>query len=171
MTHRPDAPATPDTPPADAPLFGYALMNLGRQWRRVIHLRLAELGLTDATWVPLIHLHAAGDGISLKVLAQRVGLESSTLVRVVDLLESRGLVQREIDSQDRRSKLLHITDAGHAAVADVRAKLQQVEGQLLEGMDAATVQTLQGAMAQLTQRLAMVLERGDAVAAEEKAAQ
>lgn len=167
------SPAAPDSH-AEAPLFGYTLMGLGRQWRRVIHLRLAELGLTDATWVPLFHLHAAGQGISLKALAQRVGLESSTLVRVVDLLESRGLVRRETDVQDRRSKLLQVTDAGRAAVADVRAKLVQVEGRLLDGMDATTAQLLLQAMLQLQQRLAQELqgdgaeEADDAVSAAEQ---
>lgn len=153
---------------AEAPLFGYTLMALGRQWRQVIHLRLAELGLTDATWVPLFHLHTAGHGVSLKALAQRVGLESSTLVRVVDLLESRGLVRRETDSQDRRSKLLWVTDAGRAAVADVRAKLEQVEGRLLDGMDAATVRALQQAMLQLHARMEQELQadRADGSAAE-----
>lgn len=152
---------TGHTAHADAPLFGYTLMSLGRQWRRVVHLRLAELGLTDATWVPLFHLHAAGQGISLKALAHRVGLDSSTLVRVVDLLESRGLVRRETDAHDRRSKLLQVTEAGNAVVADVRAKLVQVEGRLLDGMDAATARLLLQAMLQLQQRMAQ--ELGDAV--------
>lgn len=146
---------------AEAPLFGYTLMSLGRQWRRVVHLRLAELGLTDATWAPLFHLHAAAQGISLKALAQRVGLDSSTLVRVVDLLENRGLVRRETDAHDRRSKLLQVTESGNAAVADVRAKLVQVEGRLLDGMDAATSQLLLQGMLQLQQRMAQ--ELGDAV--------
>ena len=136
-------------------------MGLGRQWRRVVHLRLAELGLTDATWVPLFHLHAAGQGISLKALAQRVGLESSTLVRVVDLLESRGLVRRETDHQDRRSKLLQVTEAGRTAVADVRTKLEQVEGRLLDGMDAAVVAMLQQAMLQLHARMEQELQAID----------
>ena len=162
------SPAAPD-PHAEAPLFGYTLMGLGRQWRRVIHLRLAELGLTDATWVPLFHLHAAGQGISLKALAQRVGLESSTLVRVVDLLESRGLVRRETDVQDRRSKLLQVTEAGRAAVADVRAKLVQVEGRLLDGMDATTAQLLLQAMLQLQQRLAQELQGDGAEEADDAA--
>lgn len=156
-------------PVAQSPLFGYTLMSLGRQWRNVVHWRLAELGLTDATWVPLFHLHAAGEGISLKALAQRVGLESSTLVRVVDMLEARGLVRRETDLQDRRSKLLWVTDAGHAAVSDVRAKLEQVEGRLLDGMDATTLQVLQQAMLQLQQRLAQELESAACPAAQTSA--
>lgn len=134
-------------------MFGQLLLGLSRQWQRALALRLAELGLTDATWVPLFHLHAGGDGISLKALATRVGLDSSSLVRVVDLLEDRGLVQRSADGADRRSKLLCITPAGHAAVAEVRGKLQRVDAQLLAGLDADTVLALQRGMAELTRQL------------------
>jgi MarR family transcriptional regulator for hemolysin len=141
-----------------APLFGHQLLHLSRQWRRVLDLRLSELGLTDATWVPLFHLHAAGDAISLKALAQRVGLDSSSLVRVVDLLEARNLVVRETHQQDRRSKLLHITDAGRAAVDEVRAKLHAVESQLLADMDPGTVQALLDGMRQLSQRLSASMQ-------------
>lgn len=146
-------------PSSAAPLFGHVLVGLARHWRRVLELRLAELGLTDATWVPLFHLHAGGDGISLKALAERVGLDSSTLVRVVDLLEARGLLRRETHGQDRRSKLLYITPSGHDAIAEVRTKLHQAETQLLAGMDAATVQTLRQGMEQLTQRMVDVLQQ------------
>lgn len=148
--------------PSKTPLFGHVLVNLGRQWRRVLELRLAELGLTDATWVPLYHLYAGGDGISLKALAQRVGLDSSTLVRVVDLLEARGLLARETHSEDRRSKLLCITPAGREAIAELYAKLHRVETRLLAGMDPATVKTLREGMELLTQRMVDVLQQESA---------
>ena len=143
---------------ADAPLFGYGLLHVGRQWRRVVHLRLAEMGLTDAAWVPLIHLYAAGNGLTLKALAARVGLDSSTLVRVVDMLEGRGLLVRETDVQDRRSKQLQLTPAGLEAVADVRAKLEKVEAQLLAGMQPELVKAMQEGIAQLSERVDAVLQ-------------
>ena len=114
------------------------------------------MGLTDTTWEPLFHLHAADQALSLKQLAQRVGLDSSTLVRVVDLLESRGLVVRETDASDRRSKSLRLTEQGLAVVADVRGKLFQVEAQVLEGMDTHTVSTLREGMQQLHERLVCI---------------
>ncbi|MEG0946644.1 MAG: MarR family transcriptional regulator [Comamonas sp.] len=145
-------------------LFGHLLMNVSRTWRQVLEVRLAELGLTDATWVPLFHLHAAGTPLTLKQLAQRVGLDSSSLVRVVDLLESRGLLVRETDAHDRRSKSLCLTAQGQHVVADVRVKLHQVEGQLLQGMDASTIAALRHGMQQLHTRLI-------AIQAQDKAAQ
>lgn len=135
------------------PFFGHMLMGVSRVWRSVVEVRLAEQGLTDATWVPLFHLHAAQGPLTLKQLAQRVGLDSSTLVRVVDLLESRGWVVRETDAADRRSKSLHLTPEGLHVVADVRTKLHQVESQLLEGMSASAITALRGGMEQLRERL------------------
>lgn len=161
MTHK-KTPETAELPPVfektppDALFFGHLLMRLSRTWRSVVDGRLADLGLTDTTWVPLFHLHAADQALTLKQLAQRVGLDSSTLVRVVDLLESRGLVVRETDASDRRSKSLRLTEQGLAVVADVRGKLHQVEAQVLAGMDARTVSTLRESMQQLHERLACI---------------
>lgn len=161
MTHK-KTPETAELPPAfektppDALFFGHLLMRVSRTWRSVVDGRLADLGLTDTTWVPLFHLHAADQALTLKQLAQRVGLDSSTLVRVVDLLESRGLVVRETDASDRRSKSLRLTEQGLAVVADVRGKLYQVEAQVLAGMDARTVSTLREGMQQLHERLACI---------------
>lgn len=139
-----------------APFFGHMLMGVSRSWRNVLDVRLVELGLTDATWVPLFHLHDAGEPLTLKQLAQRVGLDSSTLVRVVDLLESRGWAVRETDVHDRRSKSLSLTAEGLCVVADVHAKLHQVESQLLEGMDASTVEALRHGIQQLHERLVSI---------------
>lgn len=164
MRNHTTQPPSPESHPADGAtvgarpvLFGHVLVGLSRQWRRMIQLRLAELGVADAAWQPLFHLDAEGDAVSLKVLAQRMGLESSTLVRVVDMLEAKGWVERQTDSADRRSKLLHVTDAGRAVVADIRSKLQQVEDRLLGGMDGATRQTVLQAMQALSSQLALEL--------------
>lgn len=135
------------------PFFGQTLMLVSRTWRNVLEAQLAQIGLTDATWVPLFHLHEADHPMTLKQLAQCVGLDSSSLVRVVDLLESRGLLLRETDTHDRRCKSLHLTTQGLHMVANVRAKLYQVESQLLAGMDASTVQALRTGMQQLHVRL------------------
>ena len=82
-----------------------------------------------------------------------MGLDSSSLVRVVDLLEDRGLVLRVTDAADRRSKQLLLTADGQAMVADVHGKLQRVEQQLLEGLPASAVQALVAGLLQLDRRL------------------
>lgn len=152
MNCQPPSCDAADAPQA-VPFFGHLLVSVSHHWRRVLEMRLAELGLTDATWRPLFHLHQAGQALSLKQLAQRMGLDSSSLVRVVDLLEDRGLVLRVTDAADRRSKQLLLTADGQAMVADVHGKLQRVEQQLLEGLPASAVQALVAGLLQLDRRL------------------
>ena len=107
----------------------------------------------------MFHLHAAAQPLNLKQLAQRVGLDSSSLVRVVDVLEQRGLLQRQQDAADRRNKQLLLTEQGHLMVADVRAKLQQAESQLLAGMDSAVIEQLYAGMMLLHERLCALLQQ------------
>ena len=62
---------------ADAPSrdrLGFLMVTLTRQWRRFVEEQLAASGLTDATWTPLLHLRAWGDGVTQKELADRCEL-------------------------------------------------------------------------------------------------
>lgn len=117
--------------------FGFAFVLLARRWRRLLDRRIAALGLTDATWTPLIHLQMAGDGISQTELAALVGIEGSSLVRVIDILVARGLVERRADPSDRRTRLIVLTEAGHAMLRDIRRVLAEAEAEMLADADEA----------------------------------
>jgi DNA-binding MarR family transcriptional regulator len=58
-------------------------------------------------------------GLSQRALAERLGVLPSRLVTLVDELETRGLVERRDDPEDRRSYALHLTEKGRATLADV----------------------------------------------------
>lgn len=92
--------------------FAPLLLVCGRGWRRALNLVLQEHNLSDATAAPLISLLRLGDRIPQGVLADRVGIEGPTLVRVLDGLESDGLICRMPDDTDRRIKLVELTAEG-----------------------------------------------------------
>jgi DNA-binding MarR family transcriptional regulator len=58
---------------------------------------------------------AAGDSLRPAGLAQRLGLEKSTVSRLVGQLEKRNWVTREPDRTDGRAVQLHLTEAGRTA--------------------------------------------------------
>lgn len=122
--------------------FGFQLVTLARQWRRMLERELAAAGLTDATWVPLIHLAEGAEGCSQSALAERVGLDGSSLVRLIDLLEARGLVERRVDPADRRARHLVLTAPGRAEIAALRERLRKVEVQMLADLDDAALAPL-----------------------------
>ncbi|MTH79222.1 MarR family winged helix-turn-helix transcriptional regulator [Paracoccus aestuariivivens] len=111
--------------------FGIRFSLLARRWRRSIDARLAAAGLTDASWVPLIHLQETGGGISQKELAALVGVDGSSLVRVLDFLCREGLVERRHDEHDGRARLIHLTELGTQRVAQIREQLVAAEQELL----------------------------------------
>lgn len=98
---------------------------------------LADSGLSDATWRPLIHLDNANRPLTQKELAAAIGIDGSTLVRLLDALETRQLAQRQSDPADRRTRRLAITPAGKQLVAQIRQALAQPEAQMLQGLSEA----------------------------------
>jgi MarR family transcriptional regulator, organic hydroperoxide resistance regulator len=51
-------------------------------------------------------------------IAGKLGIDPATVVRTVDSLEKRGLVERRRDKQDRRQVFVFYTETGHAALIE-----------------------------------------------------
>ena len=115
--------------------FGIRFSLLARRWRRSIEAQLAQAGLTDATWVPLVHLQETGGGITQKDLAALVGVDGSSLVRVLDILAREGLIERRRDEADGRARLIHLTPAGKVRVGEIRKELGRAEEAILVGSE------------------------------------
>jgi len=113
--------------------IGVQLVQLGRRWRRVLDEELSGYGLTDATWRPLFHLGRLGDGIRQTELAEALGIQGPSLVRLLDNLERDGLILRREDRGDRRAKSLVMTESGRRAYLQVKAVTEQVADRLLAG--------------------------------------
>jgi len=144
---------------ADAPSrdrLGFLMVTLTRQWRRFVEEQLAASGLTDATWTPLLHLRAWGDGVTQKELAERVGLDGSSLVRLLDILEGHGWVERRADAADRRSKRIFLTAGGNAAVDRIRATMLQAELSMLQDLDDAEVEAMLGSVNKIRARMELM---------------
>jgi DNA-binding MarR family transcriptional regulator len=81
-----------------------------------LYALLDELDLA-LTHVKTLHTLAdAGTELSIKELAEQMGLSLPGASRVADALHQRGYVDRREDEHDRRTKRLRITDAGRAVV-------------------------------------------------------
>ena len=59
-----------------------------------------------------------GEPCTISGIASRLGIDPTTVVRTVDSLEKRGLVERRRDRQDRRQVFVEFTDAGRAALLE-----------------------------------------------------
>src|SRR5512133_4074531 len=104
---------------------------IARRWRQILDSEFQAAGLTDATWRPLLHLHLLGDGVRQKELAASVGIEGPSLVRLIDTLVIKGLVQRSEDGADRRAKQLCLTPDGQLIVGRIKEISAPLENELL----------------------------------------
>jgi MarR family transcriptional regulator for hemolysin len=110
--------------------FGSLVSQTARLWRRAVDQRLQPFGLTEATWLPLLRLSRAREPMRQKDLAAELSLDGSSVVRLLDELQSAGLVERR-EGADRRAKTIHLTRRGTAMVARVESVAAEVRRDLL----------------------------------------
>lgn len=85
---------------------------------------IGEVEITPGLFGILVVIDA-NPGLRQQQLAQAAQLDRSTVVAVIDKLESRALVQRR--AADRRSNGLYLTAAGSALLRSLKLKVQKHE--------------------------------------------
>lgn len=133
--------------------FGLQFVQLSRRWRQAINDELAKIGFSDAVWTPLFYLARFGDGISQKDLAGRAGLDTSSLVRILDILERDGQVSRVPDEKDRRSKRIVLTEKGRDSFVRIQSVLATAETELLSGLNDGEVDVMLMAFSKINQKI------------------
>jgi len=127
--------------------FGALLGRTYRQWRRSADLRLQPFDLTEATWLPLVHIARAPAPPRQKDLAASMFVDGSAVVRLLDNLEAAGLIQRKEGETDRRAKTIHLTPRGRAIADKVETASRQVRTDALAGLSdkdiEATIRVLE----------------------------
>mgnify|MGYP001163993984 FL=1 len=84
----------------------------------------------------------ANKGISQSAIASALRFDRSTLVQIIDRLESRNLVVREASINDRRSYALRLTKSGSAMLSRLRKLVEKHEKYMTENLTDIDRQTL-----------------------------
>ncbi len=100
---------------------------------------LQETAAHGITPVQYAALQTVGNqpGIDQRTLAGSIGLDTSTVAGVIDRLEARGLLLRGASPQDRRVRLLTLTDEGTALLAAVQPDMQTAQQRILSPLSRA----------------------------------
>ncbi|MCM1512511.1 MAG: MarR family transcriptional regulator [Oxalobacter formigenes] len=112
-------------------LFTTSLSQTSRAYASVANKIAATYGLSQATAWPAVMIGRMGNHVRPGELAENIGLDPSSLVRVVDQLVQAGIVKRLEDPQDRRAKILHLTEEGKKIIAQVEKALIAFRTELL----------------------------------------
>lgn len=132
--------------------FSESLFMSMHAWRIELDRRLRPLGFSHSRWLLLLHL-SRNDGCTHRELAQSMGIEAATLVRLVDHMEREGLLRRRGSETDRRVKHLHLSDAGKKAVVNIRSYAADLRAEVLAGLSPAEIKTALGVLNNIRSKL------------------
>lgn len=108
---------------------------------------LSTAGLTPRHAMTLMHLE---DGpIGQRALAERLEVDPSVLVGILNDLEGDGLAERRRDPADRRRHNVAITAAGSTVLGTTNAALDEVEQGLFANLSADDQETLRALLARI----------------------
>jgi len=111
--------------------FGFRVSRISRRLRQAVDAEIRVFGLTEATWRPLAYVGRLGDGVRQKELAAALGIEGPSLVRLLDGLERRGLIERRESDADRRARGIYLTAAGRELEKRVARTSASIQRRLL----------------------------------------
>jgi DNA-binding MarR family transcriptional regulator len=129
----------PPDPSAEIEVAEFAGQLFFRLWR-ASHAQTAaalqSIGLTPALFAVLNYLQAH-EGAIQQQIGSAMGIDPSTMVSLVDQLESAGLAKRRFHPKDRRAREVLITPEGRRTLKRARELAEEVEGDVLQGLSPA----------------------------------
>ncbi|WGY70758.1 MarR family transcriptional regulator [Burkholderia cepacia] len=121
-----------DTKTNPLPLVGITY----RLFTRVVDRQLRDLGFAVSQLPVLVSLKKAG-ALSQTELARRAQVEQPSMAQLLNRMERDGLVLRVPDPDDRRSRLISLTDSASKGLASGRAVMEGASEQALAGLSDA----------------------------------
>lgn len=120
---------------------GHLIRRLHQVSTHVFLQRVREAGF-DMTPVQFAALDALRHkpGIDQAGLAQAIGKDRATVGAVADRLEQKKLVTRTVSQRDKRARELALTDEGEAVVVALLPVVEQLQNEILPGLDNAEYQ-------------------------------
>ncbi|MET8956581.1 MarR family winged helix-turn-helix transcriptional regulator [Streptomyces sp. NPDC004393] len=137
----------PERPIVEAPLYllRRALQTYTSIWQTEVR------DLTPPQYTVLRSLQEEPD-LDQSTLGRRAGIDVATLTPLLDRLESRGFVEREVDPKNRRRKLLRLSKPGARLLDDIHPAVRQAEEHALAGLSPEERDTLTDMLERVARR-------------------
>ena len=132
--------------------FATLLAAVTRQWKHRLDMRFKVLGLTQARWAALFELSRLGEATQID-LANALGVEAPTVVRIVDWMEKAGKVERRRTPDDRRVHVLRLTQNAEPIVKSMKQIAIEARAELLSDISPHELDTAIAVLGRIAARL------------------
>jgi MarR family transcriptional regulator for hemolysin len=130
---------------------------VARLTRKLADRRFEPIGLTRAQWLALVYLDRRGP-MTQSALADLIEIETATVARLIDRLEASGWVERRPGPDDRRVKLVSMTDKAQCIMEEVGTIGQRLREDMLTDLPPDERDHLVSALSTVKSRLLRLLE-------------
>jgi len=146
--------------------FGILLKHVFYLWHQVINERLRPRGVSHSQWRVVLELSRSPEPMTQSALAAELGVESPTIVRLIDRLADKGWLAREPCPVDRRARYVRLTPRAQRLARDLEVVVGEVRRELLRDLGKTELERCVDALSKIETRALEALggSRGRALA-------
>lgn len=112
---------------------GYLIQQISHLLEQLFNKNLANEGLS-VSHARVIYLLYKNDGMTQSELQQDLLIKASSITKLIDVLEEKGLVKREACSEDARAKRIYLTDDGRKKEEKLCKIKEDTEAKILRAL-------------------------------------
>lgn len=131
---------------------GSLVIDVGRLIRQDFKRRAQHLGLTQAQWSAISHLHR-DPGLTQAALAERLEVHPVTVTQLLDRMEKAGWIRREAHATDRRAQCVHLTESTEPVLAELGRLAGQTREHALHGLNESERRQFEALLARVKNNL------------------
>jgi DNA-binding MarR family transcriptional regulator len=136
---------------------------IAKQWPTLLMIKLGRItmhrftealepfGIGPRHVAALIELRDRGE-VTQQSLCGQLHLDPTNLVAILNELERRGFAARRRDPEDRRRHLVEVSKKGIAVIEKASAVMDEVEEDLLDGLEPAEREQMEGLLTSMWER-------------------
>ncbi len=124
--------------------------------------RLAPLELSAAQFIVIANLAGTDEPKSASDLCKGISYDAGAMTRMLDRLESKGLIRRNRSPHDRRLMHLELTDEGRAAYPRMREISMAVANRFLRGFTKTEARQLESMLSRMLENAQGSAQRASA---------
>ncbi|WP_125769826.1 MarR family winged helix-turn-helix transcriptional regulator [Companilactobacillus furfuricola] len=112
----------------------------GKIFSKKLEKDLRPYGVTRSQWIALYFIHETPK-ITQKELADKMSIKEPSIVRLIQRLESEGLLNRIQDENDKRNKQLQLTEKGDEKCLDLLPVAEDFKNHTVQGISEQDLET------------------------------
>jgi len=138
--------------------FGFVIYSASKMMQKAFDLELRNkigINLVQSKVIFALNMQS---GPTQRELADKIGVESPTLVPIIDKMEQDGYVKRKLDSKDRRIKRIYSTAKADSMWDSMMECAAQIRKTAIHDLSEPEIKSALGVVKKMTENLAVYLE-------------